>query len=94
MSLFDTYKLLISGYLGISEMDEYSLKDYVLKDINDYIKKFVNTYNLDYNYYTVRSELETSSMKVKLLDSLLVLNMIGNYLDLTLMIKRKLKDLD
>ena len=37
MTLEDTYKMLYSGYLGIREMDEYSSKEYILKEVDDYI---------------------------------------------------------
>lgn len=94
MSLYDTYRLLISGYLGISELDEYKSKEYVLKNINDYLKNFVKTYNLNYNYHEVYNELEKKSLKEKLQDSLLVLNMLDEPYDLTILIRRKINELD
>ena len=36
MDLKDEFKYLVGGYYGIREMDEYDLKIYVLKDIENY----------------------------------------------------------
>ena len=94
MTLEETYRMLYSAYLGISEMDEYSSKEYILKEVSDYIKDYVNQYNLNLNFNEINKELDKKDLIRKLQDAIIVLNMIGNYLDLTLMIKRKLKDLD
>ena len=39
MVLDDTFRYLVGAYYGICEMDEYDLKEYVLKDIEDFNKK-------------------------------------------------------
>ena len=38
MDLKDQYKYFVSAYYGIREMDEYDLKVYVLKDVENFIK--------------------------------------------------------
>ena len=40
ISLIEQFKILVSGYYGITEMDEYDLKVYLLKDIENYIRDF------------------------------------------------------
>ena len=42
MKLEDEFKYLVGGYYGVMEMDEYDLKVYVLKDIENYIRAFIN----------------------------------------------------
>ena len=41
MIIEDVYRYMISGYFGVMEMDTYNLKEYVLKDIENYIRDFV-----------------------------------------------------
>ena len=96
MKLEDEYKLLVGAYYGVQEMDEYDLKVYVLEDIKDYIKNFIETspisgYNYDYMAECFKSEL---SLKTKLQDSLILLNRINGPIELILMIKKRIKDLD
>ena len=77
MTLEDEFKLLVSGYYGISEIDEYNSKVYVLKELEDYIKDFIKEYPLsNYNYRELAESLENQLLKTKLQDSLLVLNKI------------------
>lgn len=95
MTLKDEFKLLVSGYFGITEMDEYKLKEYVLKDIEEYIKKFVALNPiLDYDYKEEAERIKDKvSLKRKLQDSLLVLRKINGPLELILLIKEKLEEL-
>lgn len=44
MTLEEEFRLLVSGYYGVSEIDEYTSKVYVLKDIEDYIRSFIQLY--------------------------------------------------
>ena len=94
MTLEDTFKLLVSGYYGIYEMDEYSSKSYVLNDLENYIKDFIKQFPLNnYDYKKVAQELENQSLKTKLQDSLLVLNRIKAPLELTLLIRNRLNEM-
>ena len=52
MTIEDVYRYMISGYFGVMEMDSYKLKEYVLADIKQYIKDYMeqnpsNNFNLD-----------------------------------------------
>lgn len=94
MTLEEEYRLLVSGYYGIYEMDEYELKVYILKEIENYIKEFIREYPLtNYNYLQVAEEIEREPLKTKLQDSLLVLNKIKGPLELTLLIRKRLQDM-
>ena len=94
MEIEDTYRYMISGYFGVMEMDTYNLKEYVLKDIENYIRDFVKQ-NPSSSFDFV-SEVEkikdTVPVKTKLQDALLVLNKMENApIDLILEIKHRLK---
>lgn len=95
MSLEDQYRYLVGAYYGVMEMDEYDLKVYVLKDIENYIKDFLSVYsieNFDYKKEAQKIEEETS-LKTKLQDALLVLNKINGPIELSLMIKKRIKEI-
>lgn len=94
MTLEDNFKLLVSGYYGVYEMDEYGSKAYVLKDIENYIREFIKEFPLsNYDYKKVAEEVEKNSIKTKLQDSLLVLNRIKGPLELTLLIRNRLNEM-
>ena len=93
MTIEDNYRLLYSGLLGIREMDEYTSKEYILKQVEDYINDFKKQYNLGLNYQEINDELDKQELVRKLQDSILVLNMINGPLELKLMIQKKLKEL-
>ncbi len=91
MTLEDDFKLLVSGYYGIYEMDEYTLKVYVLKDVENYIRKFIKAFPLpNYNYKEEAEKLENIPLKTKLQDALLVLNKIEAPMELILLIRNRL----
>ena len=93
MSLEDQYKLLVESYYGVSLLDEYDLKEYVLKDIQKLIDNFENNYeNIDYN--SIKEYVkEKVSIKTKLQSSLITLNSMNAPMDLILLIKEKLKEI-
>lgn len=95
MKLEDQYRCLIESYYGIEEMDEYDLKVYVLKDIEEYIKNFVEEYKMANFDYKKESEYikDNVSIKTKLQSSLIVLNKMNGPMELILLIKKRLKNL-
>ncbi len=95
MTLENEYKLLVGGYYGVMEMDEYKLKEYILKDIEEYIKNFIALNPiLNYDYNGIAENIkDTVSLKGKLQDSLLTLQKINGPLDLVLMVKAKIEEL-
>ena len=94
MELENQFKYLVGGYFGVSLMDEYSLKEYVLKDIEIYIKDFIKTNPIDnFNYLESAHFIkENVSDKTKLQDALIVLNKINGSMDLIFLIKDRLKE--
>lgn len=96
MTLQDEFKYLVGGYYGVAEMDEYDLKVYVLKDIENYIRSFLKENpiaNFDYKQEAEHIK-DTMPLRTKLQDSLLVLYKIDASMELVFMIKRRLKELD
>ena len=74
-------------------MDEYPLKEYMLKDIENYIRDFVEINPIDnFNYEEEALKVkENVSDKTKLQDALLVLNRMKAPMDLVFLVKEKLK---
>lgn len=95
MKLEDEFKYLVGGYFGIREMDNYDLKVYILKDIEDYIRNFIETNPIEsFNYKEEAEKInDYMSLRTKLQDSLLVLNKIDAPMELVFMVKQRLKDM-
>ena len=95
MELKDQFRYLVGGYFGITYMDEYPLKEFVLKDIENYIRDFIEINPINDFDYVLESEKvkDEVSVLVKLQDSLLVLNKINADMDLVLLVKRKIKSM-
>ena len=91
--LKDQYRYLVGGYYGVSLIDEYPLKEYILKEIDDYIKNFIEVNPIDNFNYEEESEYikDKVSEKRKLQDALLVLNIIKGPMELVFLIKDRLK---
>ena len=89
------FNLYVEAYFGVREMDEYDLKVYILEDIENYIKDFINTNeipNFDYRKEAEKVNDETS-LKVKLQDSLLVLPKIDAPMELVFLVKQRLEQI-
>lgn len=96
MQLKDQFKYLVGGYYGITYMDEYPLKEFILQDIENYIKDFIEINPIDnFDYLEKAKEYEEElDEKTKLQDSLLVLNKINAPMELVLLVKSRLKKLN
>ena len=95
MDLKDTFRYLVGAYYGVSEMDNYELKEYVLKDIEEYIKSFILENPIkDFNYRSEASLVNDElSLKTKLQDSLIVLPKVNASMELILLVKARLKEI-
>lgn len=95
MGTIDQYRCLVECYYGIIEMDEYDLKIYVLKEVEDLIRNFVNEYkDSKFNYEKEAEYIKDNvDVKTKLQSSLIVLNKINASMELILLIKKKIKKL-
>ena len=95
MDLKDTFRYLVGAYYGVGEMDNYELKEYVLKDIEEYIKEFIKDNPIKDFDYRREADLvnEERSVKTKLQDSLIVLPKVNASMELILLVKAKIKEL-
>lgn len=93
MKLKDQFRYLVGGYYGVTYMDDYPLKVYVLKDIEKYIRDFIEINPIDNFDYKKEAELVEQELSeiTKLQDSLLVLQKIDASMELVLLIKARLK---
>jgi len=91
--LINQFRYLVGGYYGVSLMDEYDLKEYILKDIENYIRDFIDVNPIDDFNYKEEALLikDNVSEKRKLQDALLVLNKMNGPMDLVFLIKKRLK---
>ena len=95
-TLKDQFKYLVGGYFGIREMDEYELKVYILKEIEEYITEFVlknPIVNFDYRKEALKIE-ESMNLKTKLQDALIVLHKINAPMEIIFMVKSRLKSIN
>ena len=52
MELENQFKYLVGGYYGVSLMDNYPLKEYMLKEIEEYI---INNIMLNNTFISIKS---------------------------------------
>ena len=90
ITLEERLNLLVEAYYGIMEMDEYDLKVYEAKKLEDEINNFIKEYNI--NNFDFEKVKNNTSLKTKLQSLLIVLNENDGPLELILLIKRRLKD--
>lgn len=90
------FNLYVESYFGVREVDEYDLKEYILKDIENYIKDFVYTNDIDINYAKENAKRieDEVSIKTKLQSSLILLNKMNAKEELILLIRKKIKNID
>ncbi len=91
--LENQFRYLVGGYYGVAIMDEYPLKEYVLKDIENYIRDFVEVNPIPSFAYKDEAlkVKESLSNKTKLQDALIVLTKMNGPMDLVFLIKQRLK---
>lgn len=90
IDLRDRLNLLVKAYYGMMEMDEYELKVYEAKKIEEEIKNFIKEYNInDFDYEYVKDNI---SLRTKLQSLLIVLNENNGPIELILLTKKRLKE--
>lgn len=96
MNIKDTFRYLVGAYYGVEEMDEYLTKEYILKDIEEYIKEYIEeNYDNSFDYKSEAIDVKDNvPIKGKLQDSLLVLPKINAPMELIILVKKKLKELN
>ena len=92
MNTYNELKMLYGAYYGVSEMDNYKVKEYVLKDIQELIDKYIERNNM-YYYEEVLEEAKKQTLITDLQDSLIVLKRMDAPLELTLLVREKIREL-
>ena len=89
------FNYMISGYYGISEIDDYDLKEFILNDVKEYIEKYINEhYDNSISYRLVAEVIDKEyTILEKLNDALLVLKDIDGPMELIIMVKRKIREI-
>ena len=90
MNTYNELKMLYGAYIGVSSMDNYRTKEFVVKTIEDEINKFIDKNNM-YYHDEVLAEAKKQSLITDLQDSLIVLKRLNESLELTLLIKEKIR---
>ena len=95
MTVEDQYRYMISGYLGIREMDSYDLKVYILKEMEEYFHDFMEQNpSQDFLFQEEWDRIEKEvPLRRKLQDALLVLHYIEAPMELILLVKKRIKEL-
>ena len=94
MNAKDTYRYLIGAYYGVEEIDEYKTKEYILREIEDYIDNFLEENIIDFDIEEEKKDVEKNVLLyTKLHDALIVLPKIKAPIELTLLVKDKIKEL-
>lgn len=92
ITLEERLNLLLEAYYGLFEMDEYDLKEFELKKLKDEIDNFIKEYNINNtNYESIKNNV---SLKTKLQSLLIVLNENNGPLELILLVKGRIKEID
>lgn len=88
-------RTMFGAYFGITLMDEYPLKEYILEDIKNYIDAYIENYPLEnFDYQTFKSKVDKEENDiVKLQDALRVGNDLNFPTELIHMIKEKIRNL-
>ena len=83
------FNLYVEAYFGVREMDEYDLKEYVLKDI-----EYTNDIDINYAKENAERIKDEVNIKTKLQSSLILLNKINAPEELILLVRKKVKELN
>lgn len=87
------YKTILGAYYGVMLMDEYPLKAYILKNIENLRLNYLQNKNIPADL--IKSEVVNKvSKKTKLQDALYILNELDEDKELMHMIKRKIRELE
>lgn len=88
--IINMYRMIVSAYYGMQMMDEYDLKVYVLKNIDDYRRSFIKENNLKLDFTKEDELVEDRTTKSKLQDTLIVLNKINASMEIIHLVKERL----
>lgn len=93
MTLENQFRMLVGAYFGVMEMEEHDLRIFILKDIEDYIKDFIELNPIPNFNYREEAELINKDLtfKRKLQDTLRVLPLVSAPLEFVLLVQKTLR---
>lgn len=93
MTLEDQYRTLVGAYYGIREMDEHELRIFILKDIENHIKNFIEINPIsNFNYREEAEKINVNlSLKRKLQDALRILPEVDAPLEFILLVQKRIR---
>lgn len=93
MTLEEQFRTLVGGYYGVLEMEDHELRIFILKDIEDYIKEFIEINPIpNFNYREEAEKVNINlSLKRKLQDTLRVLPMVEAPLEFVLLVQKTVR---
>ena len=93
MTLEDQYRTLVGAYYGIREMDEHELRIFILKDIENHIKNFIEINPIsNFNYRKEAEKINVNlSLKRKLQDALRILPEVDAPLEFILLVQKRIR---
>ena len=96
MTLEDQYRTLVGAYYGVREMEEHDLRIYILKDIENYIKDFIELNPISNFDYMEEAELIDTKLplKRKLQDTLRVLPEVEAPLEFVLLVQKRIRQIN
>ena len=92
MDKTDELKMLFGAYYGVSEMDSYKTKEFVLSKIKKHIDEFILINHID-NYEEIEKLALEQDLITKLYDSLYILKNLNESMELILLIKERVNKL-
>lgn len=95
MTIQEQFSCMVGAYYGVAEMDEYPLKEYVLYDLEVFIKRFVSEHpNVNFSYLQ-QSEFvfQHTLFKTKLQDALLILPKLNVSMEFLFLIKKRIREI-
>lgn len=93
MTLEDQYRTLVGAYYGVREMDEHELRIFILKDIENHIKNFIEINPIiNFNYREEAEKINVNlSLKRKLQDALRILPEVDAPLEFILLVQKRIR---
>jgi hypothetical protein len=85
--------MYISAYVGITFLDEYSLKPYILEELKEYILEYIDSFSLDIDFKIVlEQEKNNKDLRIHLQDALYTMNELNAPMELIHIIEKRIKN--
>ena len=86
--------LMLSAYYGVLEMDEYSLKEYVLLNISKALNEYIIKNDVIYDIDIEKENILKTPLAIRLKDAIIILNQMAESQELLHLIKEKIRSIE